>query len=154
MNNLSNTLNFEGHYAEAEKLLRRTLDIKRRVLGPEHPETLRSMVNLATSMLHEGHYADAEKLERETLDIRRRVLGLEHPDTALSMYNLAVLELRMAKRDEALRLLRDAVNHGLSAGNALGIERDPDFQSLHGDPRFDALVAEAHQRAAATQKPK
>ncbi len=153
MNNLSNTLNLEGRYADAEKLLRTTLDIKRRVLGPEHPETLRSMVNLATSMMHEGHYADAEKLERETLDIRRRVLGPDHPDTALSMYNLAIVEERAGKREEALRLLREAINHGLSAGNTLGIEKDPDFKSLHGDPRFTALVAEAQQHAAmAAQK--
>ena len=148
MNNLSNTLNYEGHYAEAEKLLRTTLDTKRRVLGPEHPETLRSMVNLATSMMDEGHYSEAEKLERETLDIRRRVLGPDHPDTALSMYNLAIVEERSGKREEALRLLREAINHGLSRGNTLGIEKDPDFKSLHGDPRFAAVVVEAKNRAA------
>jgi eukaryotic-like serine/threonine-protein kinase len=147
MNNLANTLNFEGRYAEAEKLLRTTLEIKTRVLGPEHPETLRTMVNLATSMQDEGHYAEAEKLERETLDIRRRVLGPDHPDTALSTYNLAVLEERMGKRDEALKLLHEAITHGLSIGNALGIEKDPDFKSMHGDSRFAAIVAEAHQRA-------
>lgn len=153
MNNLSNTLNFEGRYAEAEKLLRAALDIKRRVLGPEHPETLRSMVNLATSMMHEGHYADAEKLERETLDIRRRVLGPDHPDTALSTYNLAIVEERVGKRDEALRLLREAINHGLSPGFTRGIETDPDLKSLHGDPRFTAIVAETKERtSAAIQK--
>ncbi|MGB9073940.1 MAG: serine/threonine-protein kinase [Terriglobales bacterium] len=149
MNNLSNTLNFEGRYAEAEKLLRPALDIKRRVLGPEHPETLRSMVNLATSMMYEGHYADAEKLERETLDIRRRVLGPDHPDTALSTYNLAIVEERVGKRDEALRLLREAINHGLSPGFTRGIETDPDLKSLHGDPRFTAIVADTKERAAA-----
>src|SRR5882672_10581925 len=43
--------------------------------------------------------------------------------------------------------LHEAVNHGLSIGNALGIEKDPDFKSMHGDSRFAAIVAEAHQRA-------
>lgn len=152
MNNLANTLNYEGRYAEAEELLRTTLDIKRRTLGPEHPETLRSMVNLATSMMYEGRYAEAEKLERETLDIRRRVLGPDHPDTALSMYNLAIVEERVGAREEALRLLHEAINHGLSAGNTLGIEKDPDLKSLRGDPRFAALVAETKKVAAAANQ--
>ena len=47
MNNLANVLDDEGHYAEAEKLYRETLDIRRRVLGPEHPDTLWSTNNLA-----------------------------------------------------------------------------------------------------------
>jgi hypothetical protein len=44
------------------------------------------------------------------------------------------------------------VTRGLSGYGDLQIESDPDLKSLHGDPRFDALVAEARQRAAATQK--
>ena len=47
MNNLAIVLCDEGRYAEAEKLHRETLDIRRRVLGPEHPDTLMSMNNLA-----------------------------------------------------------------------------------------------------------
>ena len=41
----------EGHYAEAEKLQRETLDIQRRVLGPEDTYTLLSMNNLAAYLL-------------------------------------------------------------------------------------------------------
>jgi hypothetical protein len=101
-------------------------------------------------MQHEGHYADAEKLDQETLDIRRRVLGSEHPDTALSMYNLAVVEELIGHRDEALSLLQEAINHGLSAGNASGIGKDPDLKSLHSDPRFAAIVAEGQKRGSVT----
>ena len=31
-------------------------------------------------------------------------------------------------------------------------KKDPDLQSLHGDPRFAALVAHAKERAVAAQK--
>jgi serine/threonine protein kinase len=154
MNNLASTLNQEGHYVDAEKLGREALDIRRRVLGPEHQSTLMSMVNLATSLLQEGHYADAEKLQREALEIQRRVLGPEHPDTAVSAYDLAIVEERLGKRDEALRLLREAIDHGLSPSDSLGIEKDPDLKSLHGDPRFAAIVAEAQKRAATAVTPK
>jgi non-specific serine/threonine protein kinase/serine/threonine-protein kinase len=47
MNNLANVYQYEGKYAQAEALFRQTLEIRRRVLGPEHPDTLGSMVNLA-----------------------------------------------------------------------------------------------------------
>jgi eukaryotic-like serine/threonine-protein kinase len=154
INILSSTFDSEGRFAEAEKLLRAALDIQRRVLGPEHQETLGTAGNLARTLLHEGHNTDAEKLERETLDIRRRVLGPEHPDTAESVYNLAVVKEREGKHDEALVFLREAIDHGLSIRETLIMETDPDLKSLHDDPRFEALVRHAGERAAATQMAK
>lgn len=149
INILASTLNAEGRHTEAEKLLRGAVDIQRRVLGPEHQETLGTAGNLAKTLLQEGRTADAEKLERETLDIRRRVLGPEHPDTAESVYNMAIMKEREGKRAEALQFLGEAIDHGLSAGDALGMEKDPDLKSLHGDPGFDALVAHAKELAFA-----
>jgi|ERR1700730_17421990 hypothetical protein len=96
--------------------------------------------------------AEAEKLYRETLEILRRVLGPEHPDTANSTYNLACVAARTGNRDEALSLLREAVDHGLAPDQDLDMEKDPDFKSLHGDPRFGALIAHAKERAAAAAK--
>jgi pentatricopeptide repeat protein len=113
-----------------------------------------SMNNVADVLDHEGRYAEAEKLFRETLHIQLRVLGTEHPDTAISAYNLACMLGRKGNRDEAFSLLREAVDHGLPPNADLGIEKDPDLKSLHGDPRFAALVAHAQERAAAALKPK
>lgn len=73
-----------------------------------------------------GNYAEAEKLNRETLAIRT----------------------------EALSLLRQPLDHGLKPAGALDMEKDLHLKSLHGDPGFDALVADAKQRVAAAQKPK
>jgi len=150
---LAITLQHEGHYAEAEKLERETIEIQHRVLGPENPQTLNSMSNLAAVFISEGHYGEAEKLYRQTNDVQRRVLGPEHPETALSTYNLGVVAAHRGRRDQAISLLREAVDHGLAPGNALAMEQDPDLKLLHGDPRFAAIVADAKQRAAASQKP-
>ncbi|HLK08069.1 MAG TPA: serine/threonine-protein kinase [Candidatus Angelobacter sp.] len=152
INMLSSTLNTEGRHTEAEKLLRGLFDIQRRVLGPEHPDTLGTAGILASTLLQEGRTADSEKLQRETLEIRRRVLGPEHPDTAESVYNLAIVKEREGKRAEALQLLSEAIDHGLSPPDALGMEKDPELKSLHGDPGFDALVAHAKQVAAQKAK--
>ena len=153
MNNLGEALVDLGHYAEAEKLFREAIDIERRVFGPEHPETLKLMSNLANVLIGEGRYDEAEKLFCETLDIQRRVLAPESPDAAISTYNLGSVAAHRGRRDEARSLLREAVDHGLPAYADLGMDKDPDLKSLHGEPRFAALIAHAKERAAAVQKP-
>jgi len=149
MYNLAYALQKEHHNAEAEKMFQKALDARRRVLGPEHPDTLRTMNSLAVILAIEGRYAEAEKLDRETLDIKRRLLGPEHPAVAESTYNLGCIAALQGRRDDALSMLREAVDHGLSRQDDLGMENDTDLRSLHGDPRFAALVAHAKEKAAA-----
>jgi serine/threonine protein kinase/tetratricopeptide (TPR) repeat protein len=153
MDGYATTLATEHRNDEAENLLRETLNIRRRVLGPEHRDTLMSMNNLANMLFIEARYAEADTLEHQTFDIQRRVLGPNHPDTAMSTYNLGGIALHKGKRDEALSLLREAVDHGLAPNIALNMEKDPDLSALHSDPRFTSLVAHAKERAAAAQKP-
>ena len=50
MNNLAIILKGQGKSDEARKLHEQTLEIQRRILGPEHPDTLRSMHNLAAML--------------------------------------------------------------------------------------------------------
>jgi eukaryotic-like serine/threonine-protein kinase len=64
-----------GLYPPAESLLGRAVETRRRILGPEHPDTLRSVSAWANTLEFEGHYAPAERLDRETLNIRRRSSG-------------------------------------------------------------------------------
>jgi hypothetical protein len=45
--------------------------------------------------------------------------------------------------------LRFAVEHELPAETRQGLEKLEDLKSLHGDPRFDALLASSRQRTAA-----
>jgi hypothetical protein len=89
MSKLADVYDDEGKYPQAEALYSQTLEIERRVLGPEHPNTLVSMDNLADVYERLGKYPQAEALHSQVLEIRRRVLGPEHPDTLASMGNLA-----------------------------------------------------------------
>jgi serine/threonine protein kinase/tetratricopeptide (TPR) repeat protein len=152
--NLAVTLENEGRHVEAERMLREVGEIQRRVLGPAHPLTLKSMTDLAESLMHTGHYGEAEKVLRETLDIQRRILGPDHADTAATTYALARIAVHKGEREKAVSLLRQALDHGLEQRTALGIENDPDLNSLHGAPRFEALVSDARQRAAPAAKAK
>jgi tetratricopeptide (TPR) repeat protein len=142
----------DGKFAQAEELLTQALETEKRVLGPEHPDTLASDTNLAGLYFQEGKYAQAEALYTQELEIRQRVLGQEHPDTAETLYNLSCAAAQRGDKDRAIALLSQSVDHGLPRNGDLGIERDTDFTSLHGDPRFVALVAHAKQVAEAKQK--
>jgi serine/threonine protein kinase len=149
--NLANYISDQGRYAEAAKLQRETLAIERRVFGLDHPETLRTMDNLANSLSELGQFPEAERLEKENLDHLQRLYGLHDPSIASSAYNLACIYAREGRREEALSSLRQAVDVGLQVHMGLVVAQDEDLKSLRGDPRFEALAAEAHKQAAAQQ---
>lgn len=151
---LSADLTSQGHFAEAEKLDRKALDVQTRTLGPESAAALSTMGNVADDLIKEHKDVEAEKMLHQVLDLQIRVLGPDSEDAAASKYNLASIALHRGHRDEAFLLLRDSVDHGLPPSLDLGIETDDDLKPLHGDPRFDALVAHAKERAAAAQEPK
>jgi len=152
MSNMAGTISDQGRYAEAERLQRDLYDIQRRVLGAQHPDTLSNMGNLVNTLSGEKRYAEAEELQLEVLDIDRRVLGPNHPDTATAIYDLACVKALAGRREEALALVRQSLEHGLDARTAASIGEDDDLASLRGDPRFAAIVAEGRERAALAQK--
>ena len=67
MHNLATTYREQGSYANAQRLYEQTLEIRRRVLGPEHPETLGSMLGLANAYEVQNKYVEAERLHQQTL---------------------------------------------------------------------------------------
>ncbi len=97
-------------HAEAEQLQRELLDVRRRVLGPEHPATLTTMGNLASSLDGQGKHAEAVQMKRELLDVRRRVLGPEHPGTLTTMGNLARSLGGQGKHAEAEQMEREVLD--------------------------------------------
>ena len=143
--NLAIALTKLGRSAEAEKLERENLQIRQRVLGPENLVTIDSMENLACIERDLGRYGEAKKLFDDVLDIEQRVLAPDQPERAGTEYDFATLLARTGHGSQALSLLRHAVDHGLPPQSASGIENDSYFNSLHGDPRFIALVAQARK---------
>ena len=60
----------------------------RRVLGEDHPQTLRSACVLAARLKDLGKGEQACQLGEDTRSRLRRVLGDDHPDTLRSEYIL------------------------------------------------------------------
>ena len=101
---------------QAVALYQEVTNVRRRILGPEHPDTLRSEAALGTAYDNLGAVTDDEVLrkrgramEREVYEIRRRVLGPEHSDTLESMSNVEVNDEREGNMEEALTLVREGL---------------------------------------------
>jgi len=87
----------------------RALEIRQRVLGERHPDTITSMNNLAGLYYATGRYGDAEPLYEKALDLSREVLGEKHPNTIRSMNNLGALYSATGRYGDAEPLYRDAL---------------------------------------------
>lgn len=98
-----------GLLSQGRALAARAAELQNKLLGPEHPETLKSRSLLAEILLFQGHYAEAEKLQRETLAARSRVLGSDHPETIRSMSRLAKVLVFHGLTAEATALQREAL---------------------------------------------
>jgi eukaryotic-like serine/threonine-protein kinase len=152
MLNLGATLQEEGKLVDAEKMERQSLEIARKVLKPENSTVPILLYNLSTILDKQGHRAESEKILRESIEGARKAFGPNDPNTPMFIYSLGGLLAREGRRDEALATLREALDHGLDATRAAALEKDPELKSLHGDPRFAELVADARSRATAEQK--
>lgn len=90
-----------GKYAEAEKMHRRALELRKSALGPEHPDTLGIMNNLGLVLHSQEKYEEAGNMHRKTLELRKLVLGPGNPDTLDSMNNLGLVLHSQEKYQEA-----------------------------------------------------
>jgi tetratricopeptide (TPR) repeat protein len=94
----------DGQWDEAEVAFTQVLEMRTRVLGPDHLSTLTSMANLASTYWNQGRWNEAENLHVQVMEIRKEVLGANHPDTLTSMANLASTYRKQGRFNEAEKL--------------------------------------------------
>jgi tetratricopeptide (TPR) repeat protein len=111
-------LSGQGRYREAEERHRQALDLYRKVLGEEHPETASSYNSLVACLFHQGKQGEALPLYKKALAIRRKVLGEEHPRTAQSYSGVALCLGAQGQHGNALPPLRQAQGGGWALGSS------------------------------------
>ena len=79
-----------------------------------------------------GKRSDAQRMLRDILDRYR------HGDTAAAM-GAALVYTTLGDRDQAFEWLERA--RQMSDPEVTGVKMDPQFDTLHGDPRFAKLLA-------------
>src|SRR5262249_21770199 len=97
--------------AEAEKLYRRAIAIKEKVLGPDHPSVAITLVNLGSMKLDAHQPAEAKALLERALRIQEAALGPEHPDEVMTLKSRA--EGRRAEAAELETRAAGITGHGV-----------------------------------------
>ena len=86
-----------GDAAGARDQYAALLPVDERILGPEHPETLRTRHNLAHWTGKAGDTAAAHDQLAQLVPVLERILGPEHPETRAARSQLADWTKRSAR---------------------------------------------------------
>jgi tetratricopeptide (TPR) repeat protein len=98
-----------GEFDEAERQLRRSIDILEDELGEDHPYTLTSRNNLANLLMKMGNLPDAEIEYRRCLASKLEQLGNDHPVVATTHFNLGLVLSRGSNLEDSEIELKEAL---------------------------------------------
>ncbi|GFE82393.1 hypothetical protein GCM10011487_43930 [Steroidobacter agaridevorans] len=102
---LATTYDALGDYGQARQHHERALELRRKHLGEDHPDTLKSQAFLVSIMIAEASFEEAEPLAKQTLERMTRVLGPEHSETLAHTGNLGLLLYERGKFQDMAELL-------------------------------------------------
>jgi serine/threonine-protein kinase len=128
-----------GRVDRAEALLRSSLEIRRGVLGPEHPETAQSMASLGETCVKGGKTAEADTLLRDAVAILRQTQNRSLTDTkwlGVALSGLGTAQVAKGDAAEGERFLLEALQ---ATDKLLGDDRNIIPMVLHnlGALRFE-----------------
>jgi eukaryotic-like serine/threonine-protein kinase len=109
LNNLGNLETSAGKFTRALRHHEDALAIRRRQLGPEHPDVASSLHNLGGVYADMGEIERALELHQSALELRRRTLGENNRWTASSVGSVADDLRRLGRSAEALERSRAAL---------------------------------------------
>ena len=98
-----------GNLDRADELLTLSLDERRKLFGPEHPDVAGSLVSLGLLRADQARYDEAERLVRAGLQTARQHLPPDHPVVRSATVALGHVLVERGSYDEATRLLDEAV---------------------------------------------
>jgi tetratricopeptide (TPR) repeat protein len=97
-----------GGAPDAERSLKRSLELARRALGEYHPFVALILHELAFTLAEQNKDEEAERYYRDCLNIVRKY-GLEHPKATILLNNFCHLLQHRGKQAEAEQLLEEAL---------------------------------------------
>uniref|UniRef100_A0A2P2J5C7 MalT-like TPR region domain-containing protein n=3 Tax=Rhizophora mucronata TaxID=61149 RepID=A0A2P2J5C7_RHIMU len=107
--NLATSYSQSKNFVEAERLLRTSLEIMLRTVGPDDQSITFPMLHLAVTLYHLGVDEEAEQLALEALCIRENAFGKDSLPVGEALDCLVSIQTRLGKDDSELLVLLDRV---------------------------------------------
>lgn len=95
---------------QARMMMARSLELRRALLGEDHPEVATGYFHYADILRNARDYLAADSIARRALAIRRTVLGAQDTSVATSLLQLSALAIYRTDPEDAERLAREAVD--------------------------------------------
>lgn len=118
----------QRHLKNACELYKAALLKKERILGDEHPDTLKTIECLAETHNDLGETSKARDLHEKVLVTRKRIFGEEHADTLKSMNSLAETNVRLGEMTRALSIWEATLE---TSKNIFGLEHPNMLRNMH-----------------------
>jgi tetratricopeptide (TPR) repeat protein len=87
-----------GDYEKALPLYQRALEIREKLLGPQHPDVATTLNNLAELYYHTERYEEALSLLERSLKIFESKLGPANQNFKTTEQNIQVLRAKMGEK--------------------------------------------------------
>jgi len=94
----------QSKFVEAEKILKRIVEVDEKNFGPEHPNVALALNNLAGNYRERGEHEEAETVLKRAINILEEALGKENPLVANLLEHYAHLLHQMNRPAEAQKL--------------------------------------------------
>lgn len=109
MQTMATTMRNLGLRDQIEAPQREALEIRRRLLGSDHPDTLDSIKRMGYLYGRLGRHEQQELLYEEAIAGYRRVLGDLHPSTLNAIGNMGTYRLEQGRLGQAEKYLRESL---------------------------------------------
>ncbi|HTD74288.1 MAG TPA: tetratricopeptide repeat protein, partial [Steroidobacteraceae bacterium] len=106
---LSGAAQWAGKFANAEQLIRDSINLLGATVGRNHPDYATAMGNLGYLLMQQGKYADAELTLNEAIEIERGDFGVDNPRVATIEADLGTVYEREGDPVRAMKITQDAL---------------------------------------------
>jgi tetratricopeptide (TPR) repeat protein len=107
-NGFGERLDEKEEYNEALEYYQKSLAVRLKQLGPDHPSVALSYNNIGLAYSNKGEYDQALEYYQKSLAIRLKKLGADHPDVANSYNKIGYSQLSLKNPAAALAAARKA----------------------------------------------
>ena len=93
-----------GDYSKALELQKTVYNVRKEILGENHPLTLSALNDIANSYSDLGDYSKALDLQKTVYNARKKILGESHLSTLYTLHNLAISYADLGDNKKELEL--------------------------------------------------